>query len=122
MGDPVVSPSLVTPEIVLPPSILDEIEIMFRVQDKDGDGRIDAAELADVWKDALRKGASRHRYISNLTILAYLSGRSIDAGLMASEVARTLDIMDIDGDGTVDLEEFKHAMLVNGSSLTWGKC
>ncbi|EEQ99275.1 conserved hypothetical protein, partial [Perkinsus marinus ATCC 50983] len=74
---------------------------MFRVQDKDGDGRIDAAELADVWKDALRKGASRHR--------------SIDAGLMASEVARTLDIMDIDGDGTVDLEEFKHAMLVNGT-------
>ncbi|KAF4694314.1 hypothetical protein FOZ60_008472 [Perkinsus olseni] len=73
---------------------------MFKAQDKDGDGRIDAEELAEAWKAALKKG-SQHR--------------SIDVELMASEVARTLGIMDVDGDGTVDLQEFKHAMLINGS-------
>ncbi|KAF4715999.1 hypothetical protein FOZ62_025031 [Perkinsus olseni] len=57
--DPV-SPSLVRPEIILPPSSLHNIEDMFKAQDKDGDGRIDAEELAEAWKAALKKG-SQHR-------------------------------------------------------------
>ncbi|KAF4673866.1 hypothetical protein FOL47_010014 [Perkinsus chesapeaki] len=97
--DPV-SPTLVCPEIVLEPHVVDEIKDMFNKQDRDGDGRIDAIELAEAWKEALRKGGAQ---------------KCVDTQLMASEVARTLDIMDINGDGTVDLQEFIHAMLINGT-------
>lgn len=84
--------------VLLGGSMNERLELAFHAYDKDGNGRIDKHELEDLYRRSLG------------TVLAEkgLDKAALDE-LIASMVNKCFSASDLDGDGTLSLEEFKQA-------------
>jgi len=84
--------------VLLGGSMDERLELAFKAYDKDGNGRIDRNELTDLYRRSLGP---------------ILTEKGLDKAalneLVQSMVSKCFSTSDLDGDGTLSLEEFKEA-------------